>query len=59
MERTKKSQDNHEEEQIRQLTEIKTVRYWYENRQISAIKSRYRYTYTYFGHFIYKKDGTE
>ena len=29
---------------IEQLTEIKMVRYWYENRQISAIKSGYRYT---------------
>lgn len=27
-----------------QFTEIKTVRYWHENRQINAKKREYRYT---------------
>lgn len=27
-----------------QFTEIKTVRYWHENRQINAIKRECRYT---------------
>ena len=43
-----------------QFTEIKTVRYWHENRQIMQKKKGSIDTHLYvFGYLIYKKDGTE